>query len=152
ALRVTVRVMVAYRTACALHSILTLLAVLLKRERQPNATVRTPIFGESGNVVTDSAVYMRPNPSLLAPALKTLPHQNQLGFQRMARLRAPVAASMLASVARAMGASASAVVAGLVLLAVGSIGATAYKAGGLIEPVGLGLLALLAAAGVFLVF
>ena len=95
---------------------------------------------------------MRPNPSLLAPALKTLPEQNQLGFQRMARLRAPVAASTLASVARAMGASASAVVAGLVLLAVGSIGATAYKAGGLIEPVGLGLLALLAAAGVFLVF
>ena len=32
------------------------------------------------------------------------------------------------------------------------LGATAFKAGGLVEPVGLGLLALLAAAGVFLVF
>jgi two-component system cell cycle sensor histidine kinase/response regulator CckA len=35
---------------------------------------------------------------------------------------------------------------------VGSAGATAYKAGGLVETIGLGLLALLAAAGVFLVF
>jgi two-component system cell cycle sensor histidine kinase/response regulator CckA len=70
----------------------------------------------------------------------------------MARLKAPIGASALASVARAMGASASIVVFGLVLLAVGSVGATAYKAGGLIEPIGLGLLALLAAAGVFLVF
>ena len=70
----------------------------------------------------------------------------------MARLKAPLGASALASVARAMGASASVVVSGLVLLTVGSIGATAYKAGGLIEPIGLGLLALLAAAGVFLVF
>ena len=70
----------------------------------------------------------------------------------MARLKAPIGASTIASVARAMGASASVVVSGLVLLAVGSAGATAYKAGGLVETIGLGLLALLAAAGVFLVF
>src|SRR5262245_38052549 len=95
---------------------------------------------------------MRPNPALLAPALKASAAQNQLRFWRMARLKAPSGASALASVARAMGASASVVAMGLVLLTVGSIGATAYKAGGLVEPIGLGLLALLAAAGVFLVF
>ncbi|HEX5959329.1 MAG TPA: ATP-binding protein, partial [Hyphomicrobiaceae bacterium] len=70
----------------------------------------------------------------------------------MARLRAPSAASTIASVARALGTSTSFVISGLALLTLGSIGASALKAGGVVEPFGLGLLALLAVAGVFLVF
>jgi two-component system cell cycle sensor histidine kinase/response regulator CckA len=70
----------------------------------------------------------------------------------MARIRAPSAASALASVAHAMGTSATFVGLGLLLLAVAGIGAGALRVGGLVEPIGFGLLALLAAAGVFLVF
>jgi two-component system cell cycle sensor histidine kinase/response regulator CckA len=70
----------------------------------------------------------------------------------MARIQAPSGASALASVARATGAGATYVVFGLVLLTVVGLSATAFRAGGIVEPLGLGLLALLAAAGVFLVF
>ena len=59
---------------------------------------------------------------------------------------------MLASVARTTGTGAPFIVAGLVLLTAVGLAATTFRAGGLVEPVGLGLLALLAAAGVFLVF
>ena len=84
--------------------------------------------------------------------LQTAAAQNQLRFWSMARIRAPSAASALASVARATGAGVTYVVFGLVLLTVVGLSATAFRAGGFVEPLGLGLLALLAAAGVFLVF
>jgi two-component system cell cycle sensor histidine kinase/response regulator CckA len=84
--------------------------------------------------------------------LQTAAAQNQLRFWSMARIRAPSGASALASVARATGAGATYVIFGLVLLTVVGLSATVFKAGGFVEPLGLGLLALLAAAGVFLVF
>jgi two-component system cell cycle sensor histidine kinase/response regulator CckA len=70
----------------------------------------------------------------------------------MARIRAPSGASALASVARAAGAGVPLLALGFVLGTVGGLGATPFRAGNLVEPFGLGLLALLAAAGVFLVF
>jgi two-component system cell cycle sensor histidine kinase/response regulator CckA len=70
----------------------------------------------------------------------------------MGRIRAPSEAAALAVVARATGAGAPFAALGLVLLTVAGLGAMAIRSGGLIEPLGLGLLALLAAAGVFLVF
>jgi two-component system cell cycle sensor histidine kinase/response regulator CckA len=51
-----------------------------------------------------------------------------------------------------MGTSSTFVASSLALLTLGGIGVTTLRAGGLTEPLGLGLLAVLAAAGVFLVF
>ncbi len=95
---------------------------------------------------------MRGNLGLFLQGLQTSATQNQLRFRGMARIRAPSGASVLASVARTTGTSASFVIVGLVLLTAVALSATAFRAGGLVEPVGIGLLALLAAAGVFLVF
>src|SRR5262245_21564172 len=95
---------------------------------------------------------MRANLGPFLEALQASAAQNQLRFWSMARIKAPSGASALAPVARTTGAGASFIALSLGLVTVAGIGATAFKAGGLVEPVGLGLLALLAAAGVFLVF
>jgi two-component system cell cycle sensor histidine kinase/response regulator CckA len=82
--------------------------------------------------------------------------QNQLRFRGMAKIKTLGKtlgeAPPLVPAARATWASASLVVFGLVLLTAGGLGATAIRIGGIVEPIGLGLLALLAAAGVFLMF
>ncbi|HWE20247.1 MAG TPA: ATP-binding protein [Hyphomicrobiaceae bacterium] len=70
----------------------------------------------------------------------------------MARIKAPSGATVLAPIARATGTGAPLVALGLVLVTMVGLSATVLKSGSLVEPVGLGLLALLAAAGVFLVF
>src|SRR5262245_19185700 len=95
---------------------------------------------------------MRPQFGVLLQGLQASARQNQLRFWSMARIRAPLGATALPPAARATGAGVAFVVCSLVVLTLGGVGATAFKAGGLVEPVGLGLLALLAAAGVFLVF
>src|SRR5262245_35630869 len=95
---------------------------------------------------------MRPQFGVLLQGLQASARQNQLRFWSMARIRAPLGATALPPAARATGAGVAFVVCSLVVLTLGGVGATAYKAGGLVEPFGLGLLALLAAAGVFLVF
>ncbi|MBO0764242.1 MAG: response regulator [Hyphomicrobiaceae bacterium] len=70
----------------------------------------------------------------------------------MGKIRAPSGASARTPVARTTRARVPLVALGFVLGMLGGFGATAFRAGNLVEPFGLGLLALLAAAGVFLVF
>jgi len=95
---------------------------------------------------------MRLNLGLLAQGLQASVAQNQLRFRGMAKIKALYGAPSLPPAARVTWASATLVVFALVLLTVGGLGATAFRAGGIVEPLGLGLLALFAAAGVFLVF
>ena len=95
---------------------------------------------------------MRLNLGLIVQGLQASVAQNQLRFSGMARIKALYEATPLPPAARGTGTSAALVVFALVLLTVGGLGATAFRAGGIVEPIGLGLLALLAAAGGFLVF
>jgi two-component system cell cycle sensor histidine kinase/response regulator CckA len=68
----------------------------------------------------------------------------------MARIKAPSGASALAPVARTAGASAAFIALGIAAFVLAGV-STSFRSGSLIEPLGLGLLAVLAAAGVFLV-
>ena len=95
---------------------------------------------------------MRLNLGLLLQGLQTSVTQNQLRFGGMARIKALVEAPRLHPATRAAGGSTAAVVFVLVLLTVAGLGTATFRTGGIVEPVGLGLLALLAAGGVFLLF
>ncbi len=84
-------------------------------------------------------------------ALRASLTQNQLRLRRMAEIEAsPGVAAAVASRMRAHGAGGLLLVLGLV--SAGALGAMALVASGAAEPVVLGLLALLAVAGVFLIF
>src|SRR5262245_22456980 len=94
---------------------------------------------------------MRPDFSLFLQVLQAPLAQNQLRFCGMAKIEALHAAAPTAySVVRAHGASGIFAIVGL--MTAGGLGAMAFTAAGLVEPIMLGLLALLAVAGVFLVF
>src|SRR5262245_58489812 len=95
---------------------------------------------------------MRLNFGLLLQGLQTSLTQNQLRFGAMARIKALSEAPRLAPPARAAGGSTVPVAIAVVLLMLAGLGAAAFRTGGVVEPLGLGLLALLAAGGVFLVF
>jgi two-component system cell cycle sensor histidine kinase/response regulator CckA len=95
---------------------------------------------------------MRLNLGLQVQELQTSVVQNQLRFGSMARIRALHGPSALPPVARAAGIGIGYFAFVLVLLAVGGLSATALGIGRIVEPLGLGLLAVLAAGGVFLVF
>ena len=93
---------------------------------------------------------MLPNLGHLLQGLRAVAGQNQLRFCGMARIKASHGAPAPPPAARAIAPNTVLVV--LVLVTLGGVGATAFKTGSIVEPVGLGLLALLAAAGVFLLF
>jgi len=95
---------------------------------------------------------MRLNLGLLLQGLQTSLTQNQLRFGGMARIKALIEAPGLAPPARAAGGSTAPVAVGVVLLGAAGLGAAAFHTGSVVEPLGLGLLALLAACGVFLLF
>ncbi len=95
---------------------------------------------------------MRRNLGLLLQGLQTSVTQNQLRFSGMARIKALVEAPRLHPAARAAGGNTATLVFVVVLLTVAGLGAATFRTSGIVEPLGLGLLALLAAGGVFLLF
>jgi two-component system cell cycle sensor histidine kinase/response regulator CckA len=95
---------------------------------------------------------MRPILGLLVQGLQISVLQNQLRFGGMARIKALYEAPAIPPAVRAAGAGITLLVVVLSLLTAGGLGAAAFGTRGVVEPLGLGLLAVLAAGGVFLVF
>jgi two-component system cell cycle sensor histidine kinase/response regulator CckA len=95
---------------------------------------------------------MRLNLGPFLQGLQTSVAQNQLRFGGMARIKALLEAPRLPPAARAAGGNTAFIVLVLVLVTVAGLGAAAFRTAGIVEPLGLGLLALLAAGGVFLLF